>query len=542
MANVVDLAYGPDGLLYQVALDTGFKLSTGQEFGVIGNAPATQPKHVIEPGGVGIPGRSGLLPGSSGTKVPGGGDGGGGESPYPQVPQSGAAGPFAGQGVFTAWDPSAALRMANPPSWVAIMPDKITQELVDALRAKGIRIVIWEAMASQAGADAVRKYGADGYIAQAEGESELAAANAIAAQIQVPKALVSNNFMPAYPPGWIAMPEAYTNNNPYATADQVTRDAKYRGATTVVPILGLFNPDAPGGTKMTYADYQKALALAIAEGAAGVGAYLAEQMVDGDGGTGGYTTPGEPAAGGPTGTPGNPAGGGGQPGQPGTGSHSGGSSGGDTAAGGNTIDWSQYFSDWGLPADVVAQLNQILQKETDTQRAVTMGIAFIRGTAWYKATYPGITSGFANGLVANEAQYRQMLNEQNQLFAQYLGRPITRDEFAAHLNEGIGTDTVSKRLQGQAYIGTYRPDIQFALGGYGSGQASEGDLTALGQQQAGLSNPVGMKLAKALDEATKRLQGLFGGTLASPAGLSLGGAGLAAQGVQGGSTTPDIGK
>jgi cell wall-associated NlpC family hydrolase len=190
---------------------------------------------------------------------------------------SAAAGPFAGRGLFTAWDPSTAVN-APGVDWVAVRPDKLTAALADQIRGSGKRLIIWEDGASQAGVDAVNAYGASGYIAQAEGPGQLAAAEAIAGNIHVPKAIVTNNFADHLPNDWVALVEAYQNADPNSTPARVVADALNRGARVAIPILGTYDASAeqPGvGTKIPlseYADELKALRLP------GVGAYMAESM------------------------------------------------------------------------------------------------------------------------------------------------------------------------------------------------------------------------------------------------------------------------
>ncbi len=162
-----------------------------------------------------------------------------------------AAGPFAGRGLFTVNDPAQAIRPGV--SWVAVRPEAVTPELAERLHQAGIRLVIWEAKASQAGLEAVRRYGAQGYIAQAEGPDELAAALRLEDAIPVPKALVTNNFMDRWPPGWIALPEAYSGQNPVATVERVVFDARARGAEVVVPVLGLFAENGRGPSDLAQA-------------------------------------------------------------------------------------------------------------------------------------------------------------------------------------------------------------------------------------------------------------------------------------------------
>src|SRR3990167_9690231 len=94
--------------------------------------------------------------------------------------------PFAGKGVFTANDPSPALELKGLIDWVAVKVDgndTASPAQIQALKDAGFKIVIWEASPSQTGVNAIKQYGAVGYIAQAELPSEIQQANAIASQI-----------------------------------------------------------------------------------------------------------------------------------------------------------------------------------------------------------------------------------------------------------------------------------------------------------------------------------------------------------------------
>src|SRR5581483_2659312 len=168
---------------------------------------------------------------------------------------AGSAGPFGGKGLFTAWDASSALRAAGKVRWVAVDPSTTTDRQVGELRAAGLEIMVWQPLATQAGVAAVRHYGAAGYIAQAETPAELAAAEAVASSLTVPKALVSNNFLDRYPAGWIAMPEAYENEASYISVGAVVADARARGASVIVPVIGVFNPATPGSVKLPASAY-----------------------------------------------------------------------------------------------------------------------------------------------------------------------------------------------------------------------------------------------------------------------------------------------
>jgi hypothetical protein len=185
-----------------------------------------------------------------------------------------AAGPFAGKGMFTAWDPEQAIRPGV--DWIAVQPEQLTAEIAAAIKANGSKLVIWEPKPSAAGAAAVKAYNADGYIAQAESQGELNAALSIQDLINVPKALVTNNFMASWPVGWIAMPEAYTQANPQATPENVIFDSRSRGAKVVIPILGSYEE---GGRRVSVGDYAGNLAR---QRVAGVGSYTAETLTQDD--------------------------------------------------------------------------------------------------------------------------------------------------------------------------------------------------------------------------------------------------------------------
>lgn len=202
------------------------------------------------------------------------------------------------------------------------------------------------------------------------------------------------------------------------------------------------------------------------------------------------------------------------------------------------IDFSQYLNIWGLPGDVQSRVLQIFQSSGgNTDVATQEALAYIRGTDWYAQTYPGIQVAEAKGLVTNEADYRSLLNQQTQIYKQYLGRDISTDEFAANLNEGVSNTVIGQRLQGNAYAQTYGSTWNYALGAFDTaGAASTSDLQSLGQEQAGLDTPMGQMLQNRLNLAQQRLQGVFKGPLAAPS-LGLTGGKLA--GPKAG-VTPDI--
>lgn len=260
---------------------------------------------------------------------------------------------------------------------------------------------------------------------------------------------------------------------------------------------------------------------------------------------------GEQAA--PPGGGGKPAGGGGIPPPAGFGppdpwaipgnQEAGGPPSGGTAAGGGT-DWSSILGIYGMPPDIASAVGKIFADNPDVNQAVTLALAYIRGTDWYKATYPGIQYGMSNGLTRNEADYRAYVNALRQYYRQYLGRDPTGDEIAGYLQNGTDATIVGKTLEGNAYAEAYKGDIEFYAGNFGTGQLSKADLQAYGQEKVGLGSAGGYKIDQMIQAAIKRYQGAFGGSTAQFAGTGLGPVGLASPGLAGEkeslSKTPDI--
>lgn len=208
------------------------------------------------------------------------------------------------------------------------------------------------------------------------------------------------------------------------------------------------------------------------------------------------------------------------------------------------VDWSSFIDIFGLPPDVMAEVNRIFQSTPDVNQATARAMAYIRGTGWYATTFPGINEARARGIVQDERDYRRRLNDANTLYKQYLGRDMTTAEFVSDLGEGISLDVVGRRFEGAAYIKANRGDIQYAAGnfGFGQGQLSEEELKMFGRQQAGLGSDLGASLAKRVQDAYNRVRRVFEGTLATPS------VGMGREGVTGTSLrarqleTPDIGR
>lgn len=223
------------------------------------------------------------------------------------------------------------------------------------------------------------------------------------------------------------------------------------------------------------------------------------------------------------------------PADPGSGSPSGPDS--------NTLanDWYKaFFSQYGLPSDVQSQLIGILQKyASDPAIAQALATQYLRGTDWFQTKFAGFGSGVQNGLFGDEQGYLSYLNSVNNIYNQYLGRHVSSDELAAYLAEGVNPDIIARRFQGQAYIQANSPEIQYLSGAFGNGQLTKDQLTALGNEQAGIDTSQGQLQQKILQKAQQVLTKLQQGSYATPS-LSLGSNGLSAPSLLGTRGTPDV--
>ena len=192
-------------------------------------------------------------------------------------------------------------------------------------------------------------------------------------------------------------------------------------------------------------------------------------------------------------------------------------------------DWYKaFFANYGLPPDVQSNILDILKKyASDPATAQALSTQYLRGTDWYKTTFPGFSEGVNNGLFTDETGYRNYLNAFNNIYNQYLGRHISGDETAALLKEGINPSTLANRFQGQAYIQANKPEIQYLSGAFGNGQLTPDQLSALGNENAGIDTAQGQLQQKILQKAQQVYGKLFQGSLATPS-LTLGANGLSA--------------
>lgn len=163
-------------------------------------------------------------------------------------------------------------------------------------------------------------------------------------------------------------------------------------------------------------------------------------------------------------------------------------------------------------------------------------LAALRGTKWYANHYQGIWEGIAKGVIGNEADYRSMLNQTNQLHQRYYGRQIDAPTFAGYLKSGTDIGTISKRLSGESQYGALKPTLDYQLGAFDpTGALTADEQTAYSDELGGLQNPLGDKIALRVQQAQQRIQKVFQGTLAS-SGLSASGGRLRASSMG----SPDI--
>lgn len=204
-------------------------------------------------------------------------------------------------------------------------------------------------------------------------------------------------------------------------------------------------------------------------------------------------------------------------------------------------DWAEIFwGSLGLPSDLVAQLDATLAQYPDATTAQAIGMNMIMQSGWFAQTFPGYQMGEANGLYSDMTGYRNYVNALNTLSNQYNGSNVSTGDVLSLLQQGLSPDTYGKRLAGAAYVNANSPDIQRTLGAFGNqagqgpgGQLTQDQLTAYGQEEAGIDTPLGQQLNTAYAAAKTRMDKVFQGVLGRPAGLTLGQQGLNAPGLLG---------
>lgn len=212
---------------------------------------------------------------------------------------------------------------------------------------------------------------------------------------------------------------------------------------------------------------------------------------------------------------------------------------------GNPQDHADLLGVYGLPPDLAARIDQFFRDNpADPQAAAQAAITWLRGTDWYRQTFPGITEARAIGFIGtdlgSEREYRRYYLAYQQQYKQYYGRDMTWDEAYRLFSQGVQPDFLGRQFQGAAFIGANQGDIQYLAGAFTEqGRLKEGDLTAYGQEQAGIDSPLGQLITSRLQFAGQKVQRIFQGTTATPS-LSMGGAGLKSDSLLGTKTIPDL--
>ena len=218
---------------------------------------------------------------------------------------------------------------------------------------------------------------------------------------------------------------------------------------------------------------------------------------------------------------------------PATTTSSGGGGGGGSQPALPSMDWAAFFwGQWGLPSDLIDQINKTLAGVSDETTALVIGTNLLRSSSWYAQTFPGIGYGIRNGLFTDETGYRDYVNRVNQLYQQYYGRAVTSGEVANYLQLGNSYDYVGNLLQGQAISQAEGPTVGYQTGAFDAqGKLTPAELTAYGQEKAGIDTLLGQQVALRVQRASQRLNNLFTGKLANPS-LSIGPQGLNAPSIQ----------
>lgn len=143
----------------------------------------------------------------------------------------------------------------------------------------------------------------------------------------------------------------------------------------------------------------------------------------------------------------------------------------------------------------------------------------------------------AAGIGSQNGQYLGQLftyaNQVSPILSQY-GQSLDRGTVENYFTQGTSVANVGNILQGNAFAAANAPAINYAAGHFGdTGQLSQDQLNAYGQDQSGYATPLGEQIKAQVDQAVQRMNGIFKGQTGQAAGLSLGPQGLNAPGLLG---------
>jgi hypothetical protein len=180
-----------------------------------------------------------------------------------------------------------------------------------------------------------------------------------------------------------------------------------------------------------------------------------------------------------------------------------------------------------MPPALVSAVKQYFAAHKDDPDVFAKVKEIVRGSDWWKQTFPGFWAGASSGLFQDETGYRNWYKAANDAFKRYYGKDMTANDAVGYLGNGFSPNTIEQIGAGHAYVEANRPDIQWAEGAFDTGQLSEADLQAYGEQQSGRQSDLGTRIQQRVNAAVEKAQRVFSGTLASP-NLQLGSQGLSA--------------
>lgn len=163
------------------------------------------------------------------------------------------------------------------------------------------------------------------------------------------------------------------------------------------------------------------------------------------------------------------------------------------AAPDTAIDWSAMLGEYGMPDQLVGELNRIFTTTGDLNQAIPIAQAYVRGTEWYAQTYPGIQQGINNGLFGDEQGYRSYQNVVDQLYQQYYGRPATPGEVAQYAKAGQNAAQVGNQFQSAAIQGNLSDPMRAWF--------TPDELKAYADQAAGIDSALGQRITAEADLA-----------------------------------------
>lgn len=178
------------------------------------------------------------------------------------------------------------------------------------------------------------------------------------------------------------------------------------------------------------------------------------------------------------------------------------------------VDWAEVLGAYGLPPDVITALNNIWTTTGavgDVQQAVLLAQAYVRGTQWYRDTYPGIQDGINAGLFGDEQGYRAYRNQVTQLYDQYFSRAPTDRELTGYITSGKSVGQVANQMQAGALMGTISDPLRALF--------TQDELRALTDEQAGIDSGLGEQITQQANLAVQvgqMYKDFFGRALTRP--------------------------